>query len=59
MKMLVGLICAVVGIAVAWWAFLKAVEGNDFYNWIWVPALFIGVFGIILIIARIRKWISE
>lgn len=59
MKILIGLICAAVGIGVAWWAFLKAVGGNDFYNWVWVPALVIGVFGIVLIIARLRKWMSE
>lgn len=59
MKAIIGLVTAVIGISVAWWAFNKAVDGNDFYNWVWVIALFIGVVGIITLIAQFKRWINN
>lgn len=56
MKAIIGLVTAVMGISVAWWAFNKAVAGHDLYNWVWVIALFIGVIGIIIVIARFKHW---
>jgi hypothetical protein len=59
MKGLIGLVFFVGGGLIGWWALNKAIAGNDFYNWIWVPALILCAFGIGLSIARIRKWMSD
>jgi putative effector of murein hydrolase len=59
MKAIIGLVMAVIGIPVTLWAFNKAVAGYDFYNWIWVTALFISVIGVITLIARFKHWINN
>jgi hypothetical protein len=59
MKMLIGILAAVILMPVGWWAFNKAVAGQDFYNWIWVPAFFLSVFGIMLVLARISHWMHN
>lgn len=59
MKILIGLAMAVVASPVAWWAFNKAVSGQDFYNWIWVGAMVIAAIGILTIIAQIVKWMRS
>lgn len=59
MKLLIGLAMAVIGGAIAWWAFNRAVLGQDFYNWIWPIAMFLAAFGIILILIRIRLWMRS
>lgn len=59
MKILIGLGMAAVGSPVAWWAFNKAALGEDFYNWIWVPAMFLAAFGILLVIAQIGLWMRS
>jgi divalent metal cation (Fe/Co/Zn/Cd) transporter len=58
MKWIIGLGMAAIGFPVAWWAFNKAVAGHDLYNWVWVIALFIGAIGIIILVARFKRWID-
>jgi hypothetical protein len=59
MKILIGLLMAVIGIPLTWWAFNKAVEGEDFYNWVWVPAMFLAIFGILTVIAQLVRWMKS
>jgi hypothetical protein len=59
MKILIGLAMAAVGDPVAWWAFNKAVSGQDFYNWIWISAMIVTVIGILTVIAQIGKWVRS
>ncbi len=59
MKALIGLAMALIFLPTAWWAFDHAVNGQDFYNWIWVPATVIGVVGVLTIIAQVRNWINS
>jgi uncharacterized membrane protein len=59
MKILIGLAMVVVGSPVAWWAFNKAVSGQDFYNWIWVPAMVVATIGILTVIAQIGLWMRS
>lgn len=58
MKILLGIIIAAISIPLAWWAFNKAVAGIDFYNWIWLPALILAAFGILLVLAQIARWMK-
>jgi len=58
-KILIGLIMAGVAGPVAWWAFNRAVSGQDFYNWIWAGGLIVTVIGILTIIAQIGKWMRS
>jgi hypothetical protein len=59
MKGLIGLICAIAGGAISWWAFNKATSGSNFYGWVWVIALLICVFGITLVLVRIKNWMHK
>ncbi len=59
MKVLIGLAMVAVGSPVTWWAFNKAVAGQDFYNWVWVIAMIVAVFGFVTIIAQIRRWMNS
>lgn len=59
MKILIGLAMVVVGGPVAWWAFNKAVSGQDFYNWIWIGAMIVAAIGILTIMAQIGKWMRS
>lgn len=59
MKGLIGLICAVAGGWIGWWAFNKAAAGNDSYNAVWIISFIICAFGIILVLARIRNWVNK
>lgn len=59
MKLFAGLIMTVVGILLSWWALNRAVAGHDFYNWIWVLAMFLAAFGIILMLVRLRLWMRS
>ena len=59
MKILIGLAMAVIGGPITWWAFNKAAMGNDFYNWIWVIAMFVTAFGVILVLIRMRLWMRS
>jgi len=58
MKILLGIVIAAISIPLAWWAFNKAVTGMDFYNWIWLPALILAVFGLLLVLAQIARWMK-
>lgn len=59
MKILIGLAMAGVGGPVTWWAFNKAVSGQDFYNWIWVGAMIVAAIGVLTIIAQIGLWMRS
>lgn len=59
MKGLIGLICAVGGGWGAVWAFQKAIAGNDIFNLVAIVFLIICIFGIVLVLTRIRKWMSD
>lgn len=59
MKILIGLGMAVVFGLLYWWAFVKAAGGENFYNWIWVPAGFLAAFGVILAIVQIIRWMRN
>lgn len=59
MKILIGLVMAGIGGPLAWWAFNKAAAGEDSYNWIWLPAMFLAAFGIVLVIVRIVNWMRS
>jgi len=54
-----GLGMAVIGGPLAWWAFNRAVSGQDFYNWIWIGGLIVAVIGILTVTARIGKWMRS
>ena len=58
MKILLGITITAISTPLAWWAFNKAVAGADFYNWIWLPALILAVFGILLVLIRIARWMK-
>ena len=59
MKILIALAMTGVGGPVAWWAFNKAVSGQDFYNWIWVGAMVVAAVGILTVIAQIGLWMRS
>ncbi|MFC1940696.1 hypothetical protein ACFLXO_08475 [Chloroflexota bacterium] len=59
MKGLIGIICAVGGGWIFFWAIQKAIAGYDIYNLIAIAALLISVFGIVLFLTRIKKWMSS
>jgi hypothetical protein len=59
MKVLLGLAMIFVGGILSYWAFPKAVEGQDLYNWIWLPGMFLAAFGMILVLARMRLWMRS
>ena len=59
MKLLIGLIMAAIGSPVAWWAFNKAVAGQDFYNWVWVPAMIVAAFGFLTVIVQVGLWMRS
>ena len=58
-KILIGLGMAGICGPLGWWAFNKAVTGEDIYNWIWVPAMLIAAFGVVIVIARIGLWMRS
>lgn len=53
---IVGLVLAVGGGGVAWWAYHGAVGGDASYEWVRAVSITVGIIGVLLIFLQLRKW---